>query len=238
MEALTQGLISSFPPELIYLGISVVAIIVAVIVLLSLMVAVFKKAKEFMDNMAKAFPAAASTKDYSEILEYEEKVNGALADIRLKYSADRVMVARFHNGVSDLAGNPLTKVSITHEIVKPNIIPLARQVRDIPVALYSSIFSVLRQGVNCIIPDMSELETTDHSLYQQMYLKNDIKSFYGIPFLKDGKIYGVGVVEYCGKPIALDVPDIDALTTQFQVINGMLQATNKDVFKLQKKPVV
>lgn len=72
-----------------------------------------------------------------KVINYEMKVYELINDLKKQHSADRVCIAKFHNGGSFIDGLPMQKFSITNEVFSDATRPIRREFKEALLGNYA-----------------------------------------------------------------------------------------------------
>ncbi len=92
---------------------------------------------EFKFNEAQKKTPQQLKKLIAHELNINAPVNELLDTIRLKYEASRVVVMQYHNGGYTNSGSHKSKISMTHEVVGQWVGHIAKDMQDIPSAIFT-----------------------------------------------------------------------------------------------------
>jgi GAF domain-containing protein len=156
----------------------------------------FKKNLKFAQN--KDLVLATVNRDL-EIEQYLE----ALKD---KLKCQRIIVWRFHNGTYFYPGNSAQKMTATHEVVEPGVIPNIQNpaFKDVPLSIVNwwvkeTLAGKLRFGDTSEVPHLPTLA---------YYERAKIESVVTVPLMFQGKPIGIVSVEWVGEKADLSSVEI------------------------------
>lgn len=166
-----------------------------------------------------------TTKQLSNLVSHElnvnVSVNAILDEIRKDFFADRVAVMQYHNWGYYNSGSHKTKVSMTHEVVNQWIWHIAKDMQDIPSAIFTHANSRLLAGEDMTI--IYDTETWDGNSDEGVvatYKSIGYKSVYAFAIRKQWFLVWKIIVGYMSqhKLEKKDLSDIMELTKKVELL--------------------
>lgn len=167
---------------------------------------------------------------YKKQFSIETAVSKSLNYIRHEVNADRVVLCRIHNGVNDIAQNPLLKISCFNESLHSHMPPRSKYIQGIPISFCTCFLDELVQGKNIRIPDLQSKNEdpcfSEHTI--DFMRKSGAKSVYIFP-LEDsfGNLFGSISVHFVRNKKQLDDADIKWLHNRVSGIGTLISLTKE-----------
>mgnify|MGYP006346543035 CR=1 FL=1 len=186
----------------------------------------FKYMNRLIDKVTSPEAQKKTTQQLSNLVDHElnvnVSVNAILDDIRKEYSADRVAVMQYHNGGYYNSGSHKTKVSMTHEVVNQWIGHIAKDMQDIPSAIFTHANSRLLAWEDMTI--IYDVETWDGNSDEGVvatYKSIGYKSVYAFAIRKQGFLVGKIVVGYLSQ-YRLDNDDLSNIMEETKKVELLI----------------
>lgn len=133
-------------------GVSVTEVLLAVLIVVGIG---FKNASDIV-KLKKIFNKGTIN------IEQNSQIQQVLSQILLLASADRAVLAMFHNGEKTNTNYHLQKLSVTNEVTAPGIAPTIKQVRNIPATTMLKELDMYHKAPNnCLHIVTEEIEDPD-----------------------------------------------------------------------------
>lgn len=148
-------------------------------------------------------------------------VNELIDSIRQKFWASRVAIMQYHNGWYTNSGSHKSKVSMTHEVVWPWIGNIAKDMQDIPSAIFTHANSRLLMWENMtIIYDTDTGEWNSDEWVVATYKSIGYESVYAFAIRKHWCLVAKVVVWYLSKVVLSDedLDEIMSITRQIETL--------------------
>lgn len=203
-----------------------VALLVAIAVCLGL---IAKSVSASVDALTRIRGLVSITSnDYKKQLKNDTDVSAVLKAVREEYSADRVLVLQYHNGVRSVANNHLLKVSATHEVLSGNAKSMINAIQQWP--------SNFIEDWNTSVFDNQYLIPSKESFAKENL--NGIYEFlsgYGVDQIlvfpitdSFGGVFGLGMVQLSKRPYRPSENQVRWGYSRFQAIGALLAGTSKE----------
>ena len=196
------------------------AVLVVVTFMLSLILKTFKSIKV---SLSELLPKKHS---YSEQLLVENAVNEHLSYMRQETFADRVMVYRIHNGINDIANNPLLKVTCFNETLHRGIQSRMQTIQNTPISFFKTFTTSLAQGRYIALDDLNcEKQNVDSSLRE--FIRNSgAKSCYVFPLENPfGELFGFVILHYVRERRVLEPDRLKWLSNRASGLGALISTT-------------
>lgn len=171
-----------------------------------------------------------NSQDYKKQLKYESDVTAVLKAVREEFSADRVVLMQYHNGVKSVANNHLLKVSASHEVVSSTARSMLTDIQQWPSNFIDSWNSAVFEndyitvGDNYFVKDTTETKGVYEFLYR-----------YGVERLvifpvsdPYGAVFGLAMVHLSGGHAIPSSERLKWAYARFQAIGALLAGVTKD----------
>lgn len=158
----------------------------------------------------------------SHELNVNVSVNEILDNIRKKYWADRVAVMQYHNWGYYNSWSHKTKVSMTHEVVNSGLWHIAKEMQDIPSAIFTHANSRLLAGEDMtIIYNTSTWEGNSDEGVVATYRSIGYQSVYAFAIRKQWFLVGKIVVGYLSE-YKLDNESLNDIMEQIKKVELLI----------------
>lgn len=165
--------------------------------------------------------------DYNKFIVEDSLISDELSAIRLKYSADRVLVVELVNGSYNIGDVATLKTLVRGERVKEGIFSVANSINGIPASFYSKILKSLVKGNVFSLDSIESLKNEDFGLYQNL-IQTNVKSLYAFPLISnEGILYGYLSLHFCIGKKNLSNQDIENIKDDAERINGEILMMKK-----------
>ncbi len=159
----------------------------------------------------------------SEAIKINNIVSEKLGEVRETYKADRVWCIQFHNGGHFYpTGKSIQKFSMTHELLKPSIVPCQTQLQSIPVSLFSRVMDTLEKGSIISVYNVKKDILGIRGITSEIQ-GSGVKSTYVIPIFNiRGEFVAAVGVDYVEKLMELDDDRLTELEIDVSTIGGVI----------------
>lgn len=165
---------------------------------------------------------------YQKQFSIENSVSEMLDYIRHEVNADRVLLCRIHNGVTDIANNPLLKISCVNESLHVGIPPRSKSMQNIPISFCASLLDELVRGRCIALPELDSDYGREklNEFTLDLIKRSGTRSAYLFP-LEDsyGSIFGVISVNFSRNDKHLDESELDWIKNRCHGIGSLISLT-------------
>jgi hypothetical protein len=142
--------------------------------------------------------------------EQQSIINDCMVALRVKTSADRVMIGQFHNGGKFLDGSPMKRFSITHESCDIGVPFEGSSLQNIVVTILWDLISYVKQDD----PQMWYTRDLPEGHFRSYCKSHGIDAFSVLPIRKHELITGFLLIQWC---------DLDKVPTNFDATEDILR---------------
>ena len=171
--------------------------------------------------------------------EFQEEVNNCITDslkkLRASTQADRAIFVRYHNGVYDLAGNSVIKMSTTNEDVKVGISPMAPFLQNQYRSFFNYWCATIRDSGKIILEDVNELIMRNENPMYEFMKARGVQAAAGHAIYDNNKnVIGFIMIEYMSS-IPLPLKQIESCLNDKATKISAFMLLSKDNLICSKK---
>lgn len=156
-------------------------------------------------------------------------VNESLLRLRLQMKADRATIMLFHNGGTYYTGEPMQKMTMSHEKVKTGIQNIRKDFAGVPASIYDYVLEKLLVDKYVTFPDVNDIED-DTFRNSAKYYGN--KSIYFYNLYDMNEVWkGFLTLEYIHHPKSLSDMEFAVIKQTCYKIGGILVDWDKFIEK-------
>lgn len=123
-------------------------------------------------------------------------IDAQLRKIQLATGANRVSCFQFHNGGKDMLGRSFQKMSMTHEVVDENTVPVMTTYQNVPRTMFAHMFDMLTTQGHYYIENLESIKSVDAVTYQSFYSRGTHSVFIQAIKTTAHVVLGFVVVEF------------------------------------------
>lgn len=110
--------------------------------------------------------------------------------------SNRVSCFLYHNGGKDVAGRSFQKMSMTHEVVDSNTVPVMTSYQNVPRMMFPSLIQHLSEEGYYYIENIEDIRETAATSYQSFYARGTKSAFIRSIRTTEGLVLGFVCVEF------------------------------------------
>lgn len=225
------------------------AVPVILAIVLFLVLYMTKKQKQSLDEqqknnaaqearLAKLFESLIKIKNNIEPLhspqEEEENrrinllIDSQIQKLLLQTGANRVSCFLYHNGGKDVIGRSFQKMSMTHEVVDSNTVPVMSSYQNVPRMMFPALIKHLADDGYYYINNIDDIKETAATSYQSFYARGTKAAFLQCIKTSEGIILGFVCVEFSTNTVNNLEKLKEDLINKVMKISGALEI-NRDI---------
>ena len=129
----------------------------------------------------------------TQYFQHHGKVHELLTELRVELDCARTQIIQFHNGGSFFDGNPMTKMSMTHESVRNGVSPESKNWRDLQMP---NLIHLLEQAKENN-PKLYITSTEVDSYSSQQLIGGNVLSYSILPLYQSNQFVGFVISQWC-----------------------------------------
>lgn len=192
------------------------------------------KIMEILVQISKNTNLQHSKEEEEENRRVDEYVNQQLQLLLDKQQANRASCFLYHNGGRNVVGRSFQKMSVTHEVVDNNTVPMMKSYQQIPRMMFPVLNQKVAEQGFYYIENIEDIKEIDTVTYQSYYARGAKAVFIQAIKATNGAIMGFVALEYITNPVP-EIKDLrHCLINKTAKISGALEVENATVVTLKE----
>ena len=121
------------------------------------------------------------------------RVHEILTELRVELDCARTQIVQFHNGGNFFDGNPMAKITMTHESLRNGISPESRNWKDLQLPLMFHLLEKTKENNTKLYIN----DEDDDSYSKQQLDAGNVLSYSVLPLYKAGNYFGFVMCQWC-----------------------------------------
>jgi hypothetical protein len=155
-------------------------------------------------------------------IEEDTIIHQALDSLVDHLHASRAFLIQYHNGGTNVADKPFTKLTMTHEHTAFGIHKIQSGYQSVPSGVMAYFNKLLCEEKQVVVRNVTELQQIDLSSYQLLHQEKILSAYMVGLFSLSGVFIGAVGIHYCSGPHSLTPDQWQKLRATSQMVCGRL----------------